>query len=157
MRKIVAVAVCLVFVFASLAFAGTAKDNTGCGLGTMLWKDNADGSSVSQAFQATTNGTSGAQTFGISSGTSECKQPSSFVQNEELNKFVRFNMDNLAKDIAKGKGETLDTLVELLHIAPDQKAKFVVNVQANFSRIYSSDKVEFADVVDGIIAASHIS
>ena len=157
MRKTLALAVCLVLVFASLAFAGTAKDNTGCGLGTMLWGNNADGSSVSQAFQATTNGTFGAQTFGISSGTSECKQPSSFVQNKELNKFVRSNMDNLAKDIAEGRGETLDTLAELLRIAPARKAQFVANVQANFSRIYSSDKVEFADVVDGIIAAANIS
>ena len=157
MRKIFVVAICTVFVCASFAFAGTAKDNTGCGLGTMLWENNADGSSVSQAFQATTNGTSGAQTFGISSGTSECKQPSSFVQNEELNKFVLVNMDNLAKDVARGKGETLDTVAELLHIAPSQQAKFVANMQANFSKIYSSEKVEFSTVIDGIIAASHIS
>lgn len=157
MRKIFLVAICMVFVCTSFAFAGTAKDNTGCGLGTMLWKDSADGSSVSQAFQATTNGTSGAQTFGLSSGTSECKQPSSFVQNEELNKFVFSNMDNLAKDMARGKGETLDTLAELLHIAPDQKAKFVANMQANFSKIYSSEKVEFSAVIDWIIATSHLS
>ncbi len=157
MRKIFVVAISVVFVCTGLAFAGTAKDNTGCGLGTMLWKDGADGSSISQAFQATTNGTSGAQTFGISSGTSECKQPSSFVQNEELKKFVLSNMDNLAKDMAKGKGETLDTLAELLNVAPDQKARFVANIQANFSNIYSSEKVEFSAVIDGIIAASQIS
>lgn len=157
MRKIFVLAGCLVLVFASVAFAGDATVNTGCGLGTMLWGDHADGSSVSQAFQATTNGSFGAQTFGVSSGTSECKQPSSFVRNDELNKFVRLNMDNLAKDISKGSGESLDTLAELLKIAPEQKARFVANLQANFSRIYSSEKVEFADVVDGIIAASRIS
>ncbi len=157
MKRILVLTICMVLVCAGFAFAGTAKDNTGCGLGTMLWENKADGSSVSQALQATTNGTFGAQTFGISTGTSECKQPASFVKNEELNKFVLANMDNLAKETAKGKGETLDTLAELMQISPDQKAKFIANMQANFSKIYSSEKVELADVVDGIIAASHLS
>jgi len=157
MKKILVVAACLVLALSGLAFAGVAKDNTGCGLGAMVFENKADGSSVSQAFQATTNGTSGNQTFGISSGTSECKQPASFVQNEQLKSFVRSNMDNLAKETAQGRGESLDTLAELMQIAPSQKDRFIANLQANFSSIYSSPKVELADVVDGIVAASKIS
>src|SRR4029079_8166096 len=94
--------------------AGQARSNVGCGLGTMLWANNADGSVLFQAFQATTNGTSGTQTFGITSGTSDCVKPGSWVQNEKLIEFVRANMDNLARDIAQGKGETLATFDEML-------------------------------------------
>jgi hypothetical protein len=82
--------------------AGDARSNTGCGLGTMLWEGRADNSTLFQAFQATTNGTSGSQTFGITSGTSECRKPSKFVQSEKLINFVQANMDNLAKDIDRG-------------------------------------------------------
>jgi hypothetical protein len=44
-----------------------------------------------------------------------------------------------------------------MQIAPSQKDRFIANLQANFSSIYSSPKVELADVVDGIVAASKIS
>ncbi|MDD2849895.1 MAG: DUF3015 family protein, partial [Desulfuromonadaceae bacterium] len=76
------------------AFAGQARNNTGCGLGTLLWENKADNSVLLQVLQATTNGTSGNQTFGITSGTSNCQQPSKVVQNEKLINFVQANMDN---------------------------------------------------------------
>ncbi len=143
------------FLFAATAFAaGTARQNTGCGLGTLLWENKADDSSISQALQATTNGTSGNQTFGISTGTSECKQPSSFVKDERLNHFVAHNMDNIAKDIAMGRGESLDTLAELMDISADKRPAFYGKLQTNFARIFSSEKVEAADVIDSIAAIS---
>ena len=56
MKKIV-LAAFVTLLFSSAAFAASGKQNTGCGLGTVLWNGKADGSIVSQAFQATTNGT----------------------------------------------------------------------------------------------------
>ena len=155
MRRIL-MAVALTAVMASTAFAaGTARSNTGCGLGTMLWEGKTDNSSLFQAFQATTNGTSGAQTFGISSGTSECQQPSSFVQNEKLIRFVQANMDNLAKDIAMGKGESLDTFAEMLGVAPTQAAAFNAKLQANFGKIFTSEHIVLAEVIDNAVAVAN--
>jgi hypothetical protein len=156
MKKLLAVAVVSVlFVFVvGSAFAGQAKDNCGCGLGTMLWKNNADNSSLFQAFQATTNGTSGNQTFGISSGTSECKQPSKFASNDRLNEFVVANMDNLAKDIAMGRGETLDAFADLMQVPVEKRAEFNQKLQASFSTIFTSEKVVLANVVDNVVAVS---
>lgn len=133
------------------AFAGQAAQNTGCGLGTLLWQNKADNSILFQVFQATTNGSFGNQTFGISSGTLDCQQPSKFVQNEKLMHFVQSNMDNLAKDMAMGKGETLDTFAEMLGVAPWQQASFNTKVQANFGRIFTSEKVVLAEVIDNTI------
>ncbi len=155
MKKIL-MAVALTAVMTSTAFAaGTAHNNTGCGLGTMLWEGKADNSSLFQAFQATTNGTSGAQTFGITSGTSECQQPSSFVQNEKLIHFVQANMDNLAKDIAMGKGESLDTFAELLGVAPAQSAAFNAKLQSNFGKIFTSENIVLAEVIDNAVAVAN--
>jgi len=156
MKRFLALAVAVsIMLAAGIAFAGTAKDNTGCGLGTMIWKDSksVDGSSVSQSLQATTNGTSGNQTFGITSGTSDCKQPDKFVENKKLQEFVASNLDNLAKEIAMGRGETLDTLAELMEISAPEKQAFYTKMQSDFSAIFASNKVEYADVVDGIAAA----
>lgn len=141
-------------MLAGAAFAGTARQNTGCGLGTVLWKNRAEGSILSQSLQATTNATFGNQTFGITSGTLECQEPAKAVQNDRLNHFVRANMDNLAKDIAMGKGESLETFAELLSIPADQRAAFYANLQKNFAKVFTSENVVLADVVDNAVTVS---
>ena len=150
MKKLVVGVAASVLMFSGVAFAGN-QQNTGCGLGTIVFADAAFGdSTLGQVFIVTTNGTSGNQTFGITSGTSNCDQPSGIVKNERLSEFVVSNMDGLAKDIAAGEGEALDTLVELMEIAPDQKPEMYANLQSNFSNIYTSDSVTAATVVDNI-------
>lgn len=155
MKRVLCVFVSLLF-FAPAAYAqsGMAKRNLGCGLGTVLFKDSADDSWLLQAFQATTNGTSGNQTFGVTSGTSECEKPPKFVDNERLNEFVYANLDNLAKDIASGKGETLETLAELMSVPEVERASFYENLQVHFKDIFPSYDVEYAHVVDTIVMIS---
>ena len=136
------------------AYAAQARSNTGCGLGTMIFENKADNSIVLQVLQSTTNGSTGTQTFGISSGTSECQQPAGIVQNEKLNHFVRTNMDNLAKEIAMGKGETLDTFVEMLGVYASQGDSFKAKLQANFTNIFTSDKIVLAEVIDNVVAVT---
>ena len=144
-------------IIASTSFAadmGVARNNTGCGLGTVLFQGSANDSSLLQAFQATTNGTSGNQTFGISSGTSECKQPEKFAQNERLNEFVYANLDTLAKDIAQGGGESVQTLAELMQVPPEKREAFYRNLQTHFAEIFPRENVEYAQVVDTIVTLS---
>ena len=123
-----------------------ANENTGCGLGSLVIKDQS--TVVLQALAATTNGTSGNQTFGITSGTSNCAKPSNFVSNDKLNKFVGENMDELALDISAGQGETLATVAKLMNV--ENNAAFSAKLQANFSNIYTSENVTSAAVIDSI-------
>jgi len=144
MNKILSVAVATT-LFATVSFAGA---NTGCGLGNQVIK-NQD-TVLMQVFAATTNGTSGNQTFGITSGTSGCAKPAKFVSNDRANEFVAGNMDTLALDISNGQGEALSTLATLLNISnPDTFASIL---QANFESIYSSSDVTSAHVIDSIVA-----
>ena len=133
-----------------LTTAVYANENTGCGLGSMIIKNQ--NSTMLQAIAATTNGTSGSQTFGITSGTSNCNKPNNFVSNDKLNKFVEDNMDELALDISAGKGETLETVAKLMNV--ENNSEFSAKLQANFSNIYSSQNVTSANVIDSI--AKHI-
>lgn len=129
---------------------GAMRENVGCGLGTQLWGHSADNSVLKQALAATTNGTFGNQTFGITSGTSGCRKPANFVSNQKLQKFIADNMDQVAMDISAGKGETLDTIADLLNVPAEKRPLFYSKLKANFDKIYSSNAVDSAKVIDSI-------
>ncbi|MBW6489191.1 DUF3015 family protein [Sulfurimonas sp.] len=147
MKKIL-VSIAAVIALSSSAMAGV-NSQTGCGLGSMIIKD--DSSAVLLALQATTNGIFGNQTFGITSGTLGC-QKTQLVMNERAEEFVASNMDQLAKEIAQGHGESVDTLAELLEVS--DKATFSASLQANYNSIYTSQNAKMADVLDNISTTS---
>ena len=153
MKKL-AYVVSVVLVTVVLSGVGWAVDqkNTGCGLGSIVFE--GQNGLVSQTFAATSNGTSGNQTFGITSGTSNCEQYTSFTYNKKLNTFVADNMDNLARDIARGQGEYLNTLAVLMEVPDTQKGVFRSHMQAHFSDIYTSDKVTHSEVVRNIMVVA---
>ena len=153
MKKHLLLAAAVTLATAGTAFA--AGGNVGCGLGTLLFEDAQNKSTVVQILAVTTNGTSGNQTFGISSGTSNCTQPKNFAGNERLNEFVHANLDELARDIAAGQGETLDTVAELMKVPAAGRDAFNRTLQAHFSEIFPSPGVEYAQVVDSIIRVSN--
>jgi hypothetical protein len=155
MKRII-LAAFVTLLFSSAAFAASGRANTGCGLGTVLWKGRADGSIVSQSLQATTNGFLGNQTFGITSGTLECGTPGNVVQNERLKEFVVANMDNLAKDIAVGRGESLNTFNELLQIPADQRSEFNAKLQSSFGSIFTHDQIAYAEVMTNVTTVTTI-
>ena len=123
-----------------------ANENTGCGLGSLIIKDQ--NTVALQVLAATTNGIFGNQTFGITSGTLNCDKPSNFVSNDKLNRFVAENMDELALDISAGQGETLSTVAKLMNV--EDSSTFSSKLQANFTKIYSSENVTSATVIDSI-------
>jgi len=148
MKKLVflVVPVFAVMVFVGVGFAD--QQNTGCGLGSLIFEGH-DGL-ISQTCAATFNGTFGNQTFGITTGTSNCEQFETMWANKKLNTFVAENMDNLAKDIAQGNGEYVNTLAVLIEVPEGKRADFYSRLQTNFSRIYTSDKVTHVDVLKNI-------
>ncbi len=57
------------------------------------------------------------------------------------------NLDALSQEIAQGRGEHLDTLVELLNVA--DKDAFKIALQDNYNKLYASKDAQSADVLDG--------
>lgn len=145
---VIAVAIYLMAVSSAFAANTNAYGSAGCGLGSLVFGDEPG---MVQVFAATTNGTSASQTFGITSGTSNCEKQPKFSSNERLNQFVMENMDNLAKDVAMGYGESLETLVELMGVPAGDRTEVYDRLQANFSSIFSSEMIKAADVIDSII------
>ncbi|CAM3352340.1 DUF3015 family protein [Helicobacter labetoulli] len=141
MKKLL-VSVALSASLVSGAFAA-ANTNTGCGLGSLIIDKQGI---LWNVLQVTTNQTFGIQTFGITSGTSGCKS-GKVAMDSRTQEFVAANMDALSQEIARGNGEHLDTLVELLNV--DDKATFKIALQENYHKLYANANAQSADVLDG--------
>jgi hypothetical protein len=118
--------------------------SAGCGLGSLLFEPS---NSFTQIFAATTNGTAWTQTFGITSGTSNCDaagyQPGSAAA------FIQTNRSALAKDISRGKGATITGLTDL---AGCRDARAVgKTLQKNFGAIFPSAAASDQDVSNSML------
>lgn len=116
----------------------------GCGLGSLVFKPD---SGFTQIFAATTNGTSYTQTFGISSGTSNCDTGPGSSQSAKA--FVQTNRAALAKDIARGRGETISNLAALAGCTDSHAVG--VKLQHSFRTIFSSAKATDEQVSSSVV------
>jgi len=128
------------------ALALAQQNNIGsCGWGAKLF----DGQSgvVPQVLAVTTNGTSGNQTFGITTGTSGCTQDGVVRSSWKTAMFIDGNKDRLARDMSIGNGETLDSLAHLIGVREDDLATFGRVMQSNVSVIFPSGSTTDDSVV----------
>ncbi len=118
----------------------------GCGLGSLIFEPN---SGFTQIFAATTNGTFGNQTFGITSGTSNCAGGSGGSASAKA--FVETNRAALARDIARGQGETIDGLSRLAGC----RASGAVgsSLQRRFDQIFTDASASDSQVSENVIQA----
>jgi len=141
----------MMVVLAGVSWAVDPK-NTGCGLGSLAFE--GQNGLMSQVLAATTNGLFGNQTFAITFGTWNCEKYKTFSYNEKVDSFVAHNMDNLARDIARGQGEYVNTLAILMEIPDTRQAAFRSKLQAHFSDIYTSDQITYPEVVQNIVTVA---
>ena len=131
---------------APLAAMAAGENNIGsCGWGAKLF-DKQSGIAP-QVLAATTNGTSGNQTFGVTSGTSGCTQNGTVRSNWKTAMFIDGNKEKLARDMSVGEGETLDSLAQLIGVREQDKAAFFNVTKENFAKIFGNDNVTTSDVV----------
>lgn len=130
------------------AAGALADPDIGCGLGTQIWTGSKGvGPKV---LGATTNGTLGNQTFGISSGTLGCHQGGTVTADARLQIFAGANIERLARDMAQGSGEALDAFAALVGIRPEDRPAFNAFTQAHFADLYAGDTVTAAQMLDSL-------
>ncbi len=131
---LVLLAVSMVAVGAQAAKVGPA----GCGLGNVVFgKSN-------QVLASTTNGT-GMQTFGISSGTSNCVDGG---RTARLENFINVNQVALANEAARGEGETIVGLAQILGC---QNATALGSaLKANYTDVFSRPEASSVEVSNGV-------
>jgi hypothetical protein len=120
-------------------------DNVGsCGWGSKLFEGQSG--IAPQVLAVTTNGTSGNQTFGITSGTSGCTQNGMVSSTWKTAMFIDGNKTKLARDVALGQGETLTSLAALIGIQGKDRDAFYRVAQENFKTIFPSESVTTGEV-----------
>jgi hypothetical protein len=132
-----------ILLLGSSAFAAAYGD-AGCGLGSLVFKDSPG---PVQIFAATTNGT-GMQSFGISSGTSNCDAKSIILAEQE--RFVTHNFSGLAKDMAVGEGEQLATFADLLGCPAVAQTHFNTVARRNYTAIFANDTTTPAEMLTAV-------
>jgi hypothetical protein len=130
---------------AALAQEGETANSTGCGLGTIVFEGQKG--IAPQILAVTTNGTSGNQTFGISSGTLGCTQEGVVRPPTKVRMLLMSSLDSLAVDVARGDGETLASLASLLSVEGQDRPRFFSALQNNFVRIFPNENVTAEEVL----------
>jgi Protein of unknown function (DUF3015) len=121
------------------------KNNVGCGLGSQIFKGQSG--TVQQSAAVTTNGTSSNQTFGITTGTLGCTKDGVVDPPQRADAFTGANLDKLARDTARGEGESLASLADLMGIEEQDQPVFFQTSQRNFSTIFASENTTAHDVL----------
>jgi len=119
----------------------------GCGLGSLVF-GNQPG--AVQVLASTTNGTFGSQTFGITTGTSNC---GAGLMAMGTKNFVEANREVLAKDISRGEGEAIGALA-VINACQDSR-KVGAALQQNFAAIFPSEKATSEEVTEAILKTLH--
>ncbi|MBF0299378.1 MAG: DUF3015 family protein [Oligoflexia bacterium] len=113
----------------------------GCGLGSILFGE--DDSKWTQVMAATTNGTFGSNTFGVSSGTSNCDtgatagtgtKSSLIRKNTEI--FIAANQIILMNDASKMGGESIEVLGKILNCDNEGVKELSRSLQKNYNLIF---------------------
>jgi len=121
------------------AWAANPDTGPGCGLGKLAWADYSHQKNIApQVMMATTNGTSGSQTFGISSGTSGCTNDGTIMAEHKVDVFVAANYENLSQEMARGGGEHLASLAELMGVSEASRPDFFALAQAQYANLVVS-------------------
>lgn len=120
---------------------------SGCGLGSQLFKDKHG--QIEQVLSSTTNGTSANQTFGITSGTSNCTDDGTVSARNEAPMFIETNQVALATDVAKGNGQTLSHLSKVLGC--ENPTNLNDTLKKNYSTIFSTANIKAATVTQSLL------
>ena len=133
---------CISAVMACLSSGAYAVDSTGCGLGSSIWKGQEG--FVPQVLAVTTNGTSGNQTFGITSGTLGCDRDGKITGGTgKILAFLENNVDAFAFDVAKGNGETIDAVAQIANMDSEKAAKVLKD---NFNELFANENVDVVEL-----------
>lgn len=144
-KKLIAVA-----ALALAPMAANADNAAGCGLGTQIMQGKSG--IAFHVLAATTNGTFGNQTFGMTSGTLGCKADGPVTASAELKSFASANLDQLAVEMAAGEGEALAALASLYGIEAADRDAFYGLAKGNYGTLIGSDGVTAGEMLASLHA-----
>jgi|SRR5579884_1346096 len=136
MRKLpVVVAMLFSLTIVPSAFAA-GYGAAGCGFGGSLIKENRILPQIGAWFL---NSLLGNQTFAMTSGTSDCTGIKGVMADKNQEQFVQENYGTLAKEMAVGQGEGLNTLSDLLGCPAEKRESFASFAKQNYPSLFKDE------------------
>jgi hypothetical protein len=129
------------------ARAAEGYGSAGCGLGSLVFGNQTG---MIQILAATTNGVFASQTFGITSGTSNCAAGGVVKAQREQAAFAEVNFQDLKRNMAAGGGEFLTSFATLLGCEESAKPALATMTQAKYEVILPSEKSGPMDLLGGV-------
>jgi hypothetical protein len=125
------------------AFAAQAADS-GCGLGAVIIQRN---SKILQLLSLTTNSYFLTQPLGITSGTSGCSASGIVMNDRAIEYFAQANQADLARQIAQGGGEKVQTLASLHGCSAKGQKAFAEIAQKSLARMMPTPETSARDML----------
>jgi hypothetical protein len=166
MKKVLVLSVSvLVGLQAGVAMAANPDTGPGCGLGKLAWSDYKGQKEIApQVLMATTNGTFGSQTFGISTGTSGCTNDGKIMAEQKTTVFASLNFEALSAEMAQGQGEHLASLASLMGVPAENQAAFFSMTQERYTSLVKAGEASpvalvkaLNDAIAGHPVLAHVS
>ena len=126
------------------AFADAAGGN-GCGWGQLLF-DGQSGA-ASHVLGLTTNGSTGNNTFGVTTGTNGCSHSGTITYGGKTMVQVGAVMDEFSEDVASGDGEVLTAVAVTLGVKQQDRAYFKATMHNNYAEIFPTQNVTQEEVL----------
>jgi hypothetical protein len=151
-KKVIMLSVAVLFgMQAGLAMAANPDTGPGCGLGKLAWSDYSHQKNIGpQVLMATTNGTFGSQTFGISTGTSGCTNDGKVMAEHKTTMFAQLNFENLSQEMAQGQGEHLASLATLMGVPAEHQGAFFSMTQERYTSLVKAGEASPVAMVKAI-------
>ena len=153
MKRLAMVSAAVIFASfqAAAAMAMNSDNGPGCGLGKLAWADYKNQKSIGpQVLMATTNGTFGSTTFGISSGTSGCTNDGVIFAEHKTSVFAAINFENLSQEMAQGHGEHLTSLATLMGVPAEHQPEFFALTQEKYTLLVKNGETSPAAMLKAL-------
>jgi hypothetical protein len=144
MKKVIAG---LVLISASsVANAGAAGGDGGCGWGNALFKGQSG--TATHVLAGITNAITGNNTFGMTTGTNGCSTTGTLGYGGQS--VVSSIMDEFSEDVARGEGDALDTVSVVYGVDAQDRDIFAKVMHENFTTLFPSEDVTADEVMASI-------
>lgn len=145
MKKVIAG---LALLSASSVVMAEAPGGPNCGWGNALFEGQSGlGSHI---IASITNGTSGNNTFGMTSGTNGCSTSGTLTYGGKS--MVSSIMGEFSEDVAAGQGDAMDTVAVIYGVEKQDRDTFAKVMHENFSVLFPSEDVTADEMMASIEA-----
>jgi hypothetical protein len=143
MKKILG---CIVLVAASSNVYADAAGGNNCGWGNMLFAGQSG--PAPHVLGITTNGSTGNNTFGVTSGTNGCSANSKITYGGKS--VMAAIMTEFSEDVAAGNGEALNAVAVIMGVEQQDRQTFAEVTHANFKVIFPSENTTAEEAMSAL-------